>query len=298
MIDAGQLRLTKTEHQRLVRVEQLPDLRRAAEQGEHVREPVDDVEAAPHAVRRRHALRRRQRLVQHTRGVLERIAPRHLVGEMHEVRHRASRFVRLREVMREAFVHVVEAPRVHGLHRFADRRVQCLPPRAEQRLIHDVADPHVREVEALAHGVEDAPPYELFDTFGRLAAAESGGSLEDGELEVARERRRDTCKLLGTGTQPIEASRDHGAHALGQLHTGGVGKAALAQRTHRLHDDEGTSLAERPHLRDDVGPPRVVAVAPLERPHERRGGGLRQPAEGDVLDVRQPGQLVRHPSPA
>ena len=148
------------------------------------------------------------------------------------------------------------------------------------------------EVEALADGVEDAASHQLLDGFRRLAPGERGRPLQDGELELAAEHRGDAGQLLRARAEPADPGRDHLAHAARQLDAAGVGEAPVAQRAHRLDDDEGIALAEIPRVVHDLGETAGLAARPREGAHERGRGGRRQGAEGDVLDVGQGRQLV------
>ncbi len=89
--------------------------------------------------------------------------------------------------------------------------------RSEHGVVDGVADPDVREVEALADGVDEAPPHQLLDALGGLATGESRGLLQQGEAELPLDDRRHLGQLAAGRGEPLQTSGDHVTHAWRQL---------------------------------------------------------------------------------
>jgi hypothetical protein len=78
----------------------------------------------------------------------------------------------------------------------------------------------VREVEAVSRRLKQVVADQLLDPFGRLALVDTGGMLNESELELASDDRRDGDELTGTFAETPQPLRDDLPHAFGQCRRG------------------------------------------------------------------------------
>ena len=148
---------------------------------------------------------------------------------------------------------------------------------------------------------QDAGAHGLVERGDEVVARQRAERLEQPEVELAADHRRDLDRLARRRGQPPDPPRGDLAHALGHpglLEVDGALEAAraLAQVAHDLLDEERVALGLPVQRRDEVGGGRVGAV----RLHQRRdlagleaverdvGEDVLAPQRGDQLGQRWP----------
>src|SRR5467141_328571 len=119
--------------------------------------------------------------------------------------------------------------------------MQKLASRRQELGVHDLANPVVGEVKAFPGATEYPPPHQLFDTVSSFAVCELGSPLEEAELELAPDHRRDGCELVALGARSLQAAGNDFADALGQGQGRGESPspvAAFLECPHALNHDE------------------------------------------------------------
>src|SRR5262249_13625002 len=138
-------------------------------------------------------------------------------------------------------------------------------------------DSLVREIEALAHDVQDSAGHELLDAFRRLGAAKLGGTLQQGEIELTADHAGDTSQPARTVAEAIESFRDQVTHAGRHAQ---VARCRLdltaAEHPHRFDDHERVALARAPHMLAEPPHSGLVDAGPGESLHEGQRLLLRQ----------------------
>ena len=84
--------------------------------------------------------------------------------------------------------------------------VQHLPARRQETGRDRLADPVMREVEALPDAVQDPPAHQLLHALGRLPLRHPGGALEQAELELPPDHRRHRGQLLALARSAARAA--------------------------------------------------------------------------------------------
>ena len=144
------------------------------------------------------------------------------------------------------------------------------------------------EVEALPGGPEHPPPHGLVDGRCGLGAGESRGALEERELELSSQDRRQVDDLPAGFAQPFQTAPDQPPNA------GREWRGVLRRDTRRhspkgsdrLDRDERVPAAQRPDLRPETGDRRrSTGGTGRQRLNEGQGAGFREPVQREGLDV-------------
>ena len=101
------------------------------------------------------------------------------------------------------------------------------PAGRKQPAIRDVANPIVREVQLVPHGLEHVVANHLLDRLRRVALVHSAGGMEEREIEPAPDDRGHGGQLLTARTEPVEPPGDEIAHARGQRQRAGAVVASV-----------------------------------------------------------------------
>ena len=223
-----------------------------------------------------------EREVDRARRALDRGGAREVAGELRQPR--------------------VEIVLVAGEDRLADPRVQPRAAQGGEAVVERGADERVGErVAADAAGdlAQHAGAHRLVERGDEVVPGQRAERLEQPEVELAADHRRDLDRLARRRRQPPDPPRGHLSHAVGHpglLEVDGALEAAraLAQVAHDLLDEERVALGLPVQRRDEVGGRRGGAV----RLHQRRdlagleavelevGEDVLAPQRGDQLRER------------
>jgi len=174
----------------------------------------------------------------------------------------------------------LDVGRVHALDRLRHAPVEQLAPRLEEAAGDRLPDAIVGEVEALAHAVQDPVAHQLFQARGGGRLVETRRPVEETELELATDDRRDGDELSRPRAEPIEAALDHLADPVRQRHRGRRRAAAL-QRAHRFDHHERVAFTRRPHELPEGRPRGLIGRGAGKLLHQDERVLAGKPGEGD-----------------
>src|SRR5215472_16732356 len=93
--------------------------------------------------------------------------------------------------------------------------VQQLSLRSDELAVCDLSDVVMDEVEQLSGSVQHMAPHQLFHRGRALDFAHIGGIVEQSELELPPDHRRNRSELPGPVTEAVQTAQDQPTDALG-----------------------------------------------------------------------------------
>src|SRR5207253_9957926 len=163
--------------------------------------------------------------------------------------------------------------------------------RGHECVAGDLANTLVREIEPLAHPMEDAPPYELLDDLRRRAVGEPGAMLEQAEVAFAADDARDRDHAAGGLAQALEPRRDDLPHARRQRGAGVTSAGRIAHGAHRFDDEDRIAGADTPHVLVEARQRALIALGAGQRSREDGGLVSRQRGEREADEARMLAQV-------
>ena len=132
--------------------------------------------------------------------------------------------------------------------------VQPFPPRMDELVVHDLANPLVGEVELLAEALQHAPAHQLLHSLGGVPFVEPGRPLEERELELAADDGGHRCEVPASVAQAFQTAGHDAADALGKRERRRRERGdALLDRPDGLDHQKGVARARAPDLRIQPG---------------------------------------------
>ena len=170
--------------------------------------------------------------------------------------------------------------------------VKRLAARCQDLAIGHLAHPVVREVETLAHGVEQAPADQPLHLPRHRLLAAPGRLVQEGKFGLAPHHGGQRDQLAALFVQAVELAADDVADALRHRQRLETWRERLVRGgAHRLDDDEGIALAGAPDLRAQVSHGVGGTSSLGQHVHEMDGVRLRERPEVDRVDVGLARQL-------
>lgn len=271
-VRAGPRGIAQALHAVPQRQEQRADLPEAPEHGEHQGARNGELHEPPVLLPSRQARDEALRLLEHGRGVPEGVRRVREARGQRQVLDRAPGLLGADEVPRELIGDLGVATGIGPLESAAHHRVEHPPGRRQQLGVRDLPHPVVGELQALAHDVQHPPGDQRLHRLRAGGGRELRGPLEQREVHLASDDRRDGRDVAGLVRQSPEPLRDGAPDALRQREArGGRRGRVVAEPAQGLDDDERVALAGRPDAVDERPEHRRVGPDARQQPDERLG---------------------------
>ncbi len=174
--------------------------------------------------------------------------------------------------------------------------VQELPADRQERTEHHLTYPVVYRLEPIADGPQYLVSYEFFHGVRRLVLPETGGTLQELELDLAADHGGERSQGLPPLGEPFEPDHDQFAHPVGQSKRLSCRRRrrSLLQRPQGLDDHEGVAIAGTPDPLGELALDARGSPARSQELHQRCRVALRERPEDKPADARQTQEIAEH----